>query len=187
MPPEAVDAVFLTHVHGDHVLGAVDADGRPTFPNARYLMGRDEWAFWTDEALLQTAPEWAARTARRVLPALAGVMQTVEDGEAIAPGIRAHAAPGHTVGHMAVELASGDGRLLALADTVLHPIHLEHPEWTAVVDQRPEQTVETRRRLLAYAADNAIPVLAFHIWPFPSLGRVVRAETAWAWAVDGSG
>jgi glyoxylase-like metal-dependent hydrolase (beta-lactamase superfamily II) len=41
--PEAVDLVFCTHLHIDHVgwntVGA-DGDWTPTFPNARYLVGR---------------------------------------------------------------------------------------------------------------------------------------------------
>jgi glyoxylase-like metal-dependent hydrolase (beta-lactamase superfamily II) len=49
--PEAVDYVFCTHLHVDHVgWNTRRADGRwvPTFPNARYLFHRKEWEFWKD-------------------------------------------------------------------------------------------------------------------------------------------
>ena len=39
--------MVLTHAHPDHVGGAVNAQGRPTFPNARYVISEAEWEFWT--------------------------------------------------------------------------------------------------------------------------------------------
>ena len=43
--PEDVDTVILTHGHPDHIGGTVDKDGRPAFPDARYVMWKDEWDF----------------------------------------------------------------------------------------------------------------------------------------------
>jgi hypothetical protein len=40
------DTVILTHAHPGHIGGTLDQAGRPAFPNARYVMSRDEWAFW---------------------------------------------------------------------------------------------------------------------------------------------
>jgi glyoxylase-like metal-dependent hydrolase (beta-lactamase superfamily II) len=48
------------------------------------------------------------------------------------PGIGAIPAPGHTPGHMVVSVCSGDERLLYIGDTVLHPLHLEHPDWIPI-------------------------------------------------------
>jgi len=70
--------------------------------------------------------------------------------------------------------------LLYLVDTVLHPIHVAHPEWVAAVDLLPEQTVATRRRLLQRAATDGALTLAFH-FPAPGLGHVVAQGDAWAW------
>ena len=42
---EDVDVVFLTHLHIDHVGWNTDRDGRPVFPNARYLAHADAVAF----------------------------------------------------------------------------------------------------------------------------------------------
>ncbi len=179
--PESVDVVFLTHGHGDHIGGNVDAQGRATFPNARYVMGRTEWEYWTAEANLATMSTWAARLVRRCLLPLAGRVTLVEPGSEIAPGIRAVDAPGHTVGHLAVEIVSGSERLLHVADAFLHPIHLEHPDWMAAYDADAAQTVETRRALCRRAVASDALVLAFHFDPFPGLGRIVADGAAWRW------
>src|SRR5215217_2699086 len=50
--PEDIDTVILTHGHPDHIGGSSDAEGKPTFPNARYVMWKGEWDFWTSESTL---------------------------------------------------------------------------------------------------------------------------------------
>jgi len=109
-----------------------------------------------------------------------GQLDLVDRETEIVPGIRAVAAPGHTPGHMALAISSGGEQLLVIADAVLHPIHLEQPEWYAVVDFIPEQAVATRRRLLNRAAAEKALVLAFH-FPFPGLGHVVQKGEGWQW------
>jgi glyoxylase-like metal-dependent hydrolase (beta-lactamase superfamily II) len=81
---------------------------------------------------------------------------------------------------MALALSSGGEQLLCISDAVLHPIHLEQPDWYAGVDFAPEQTVATRRRLLNRAATERALVLAFH-FPFPGLGYVIQKGQAWQW------
>ena len=179
--PEDIDIVVLSHIHGDHILGCVQEGENLTFPNARYVMGRDEWEFWTTEQSLKTAPEWAVKTAQRILPALSEKMSVIEGQGTVVPGIDILPAPGHTFGHVAVEIMSEGEQLIYLADTALHPIHLEYPHWTAVVDQLPKQTVQTRLALYERAAQLESLVLLFHFHPFPSLGHIVKDGNSWRW------
>jgi len=182
--PEEIDTVILTHGHPDHIGGNTDADGRPAFPNARYVMWKDEWDFWTSEQAERKLDEHVKEVlmgfARKNLPPIRDRLDLVDHEMEIVPGMRAIAAPGHTAGHMALAIVSRGQELMCISDAVLHPIHVEHPEWYAVVDFTPEQLVSTRRQLLSRAMAKKARVLAFH-FPFPGLGHVVQKEEGWQW------
>jgi len=182
--PEDIDTVILTHGHPDHIGGNIDSEGKPAFPNARYIMWKDEWDFWTSEPNLaeldvdEHIKEVLITVARNNLPPIQDQLDLIDHETEIVPGIRAIAAPGHTPGQMAVAIASASEQLLHISDAAIHPIHLEQPDWYAAVDFAPEQALTTRRRLLDRAAAQKALVFAFH-FPFPGLGRVVQKGEGW--------
>ena len=182
--PEDIDVVILTHCHPDHIGGNSLDNGQLAFPNARYALWKSEWDFWTSEQaeakLDEHVREVLLSIARKNLPPIQDRLDLIEHEREILPGIDAIAAPGHTPGHMALAISSGGERLLCISDTVLHPIHLEHPEWCAVVDFAPDQVLATRHRLLKRAAEEKALVLAFH-FPFPGLGHILPKGDGWEW------
>lgn len=182
--PEDIDTIIITHGHPDHLGGNTDKDGKPAFPHARYVIWKDEWDFWTTEraekALGEHSREILLKYARQNLPPIKGRLDLIDHETEIIPGISAVAAPGHTPGLMALAISSKSEQLLCISDTVLHPIHLEHPEWCSVFDVVPELVGVARRKLLDKAAAEKALVIAFH-FPFPGLGHVLRKGKAWQW------
>jgi glyoxylase-like metal-dependent hydrolase (beta-lactamase superfamily II) len=184
--PKDIDSVILTHGHPDHIGGNIDKKGNPTFPNARYVMWKDEWEFWISEPNLgeltisDHGKELLVNVAQDNLLPLRDQIDLISHEMEIVPGIRGISAPGHTPGHMVVEVISGSDQLLYISDTVLHSIHLEEPDWYSAVAINPHQVVETRRRILDMASKEDVLTLASH-FTFPCLGHVSQKDSAWHW------
>lgn len=177
--PGNIDTVILTHGHLDHIGGITDASDKVVFTNARHVMWRQEWEFWNSEAGL-AFDEWDAIHARQKLQPLADRLDLIDRETEIVPGVLAFLALGHTVGHMAVSIVSGNEQLLCISDAIGHPIHLEHPEWNIVYDYQPEITVRTRRQLIDRAEAEHALVLAYH-FDFPGLGHIYRQQGEVEW------
>jgi glyoxylase-like metal-dependent hydrolase (beta-lactamase superfamily II) len=95
--------------------------------------------------------------------------------------VRVIPAPGHTPGHIAVEVAAADEFLLYIGDTVLHPLHLEHPDWYPIYDILPEEAAASKRRIFDRAVAEKALVMGQHFSPFPGLGTVAKQGEGWLW------
>ncbi|AEW99662.1 MBL fold metallo-hydrolase [Streptantibioticus cattleyicolor] len=178
-PPDSVDLVILTHLHADHVgwnTREANGDWVPTFPNSRYLTSRTEREFWAgydmDEARAQMFRDSVIPVER------AGLLDLVDvpaEGVEVAPGVRLLPTPGHTPGHVAVELTSRGETALITGDCVHHPVQFAHPAIGACVDIDPRRSEATRRELFGSLAGTGTLVLGTHFAP-PTAGHVVADQ-----------
>lgn len=169
--PESVDAVVCTHLHVDHVgWNTMLRDGKwvPTFPKARYLIGRKELAHWQSEKD-QEQQEILADSVQPILDA--GLAELVEMDHRISPEIRLAPTPGHTPGHVSVMIESEGETAVITGDMTHHPCQMAHPDWSPPFDSDPKAAAVMRRRMFAEWADKPILVIGTH-YAAPTAGHV---------------
>jgi len=179
--PESIDSIFITHAHPDHVGGALDDQGNPVFSQAKYHICKTEWDFWFSEQALIQAGEWMTNITREKLTPLKEKASLLEQDGEILPGVSVIFDPGHTPGHMVISFASNGERLLYTGDTVLHPLHLEHPDWLPVFDLLPESAATSKQQIFDLAASTQCWVMGQQFPPFPSLGHIIKQDIGWKW------
>ena len=171
--PEQVSVVVVTHMHGDHIGGLMEA-GKPAFANARYVMGEAEYAFWTDPARAGTPAENGRKAVLEKVVPLAEKATFIADGAEIVPGISAVAAFGHSPGHMVFRLDSDGKGMMLTADTANHYVlSLQRPDWEVRFDMDKAKAAETRRRVFDMIATERLPFIGYHM-PFPAVGFVEK-------------
>jgi glyoxylase-like metal-dependent hydrolase (beta-lactamase superfamily II) len=162
-PPESIDTVLCTHLHVDHVgwnTRLVGGKWVPTFPRARYLMGRTEYDHWRT---VKDRPDMANILADSVTPIIeAGLATMVETNERICDEITLIPTLGHTPGHVSVMIQSQGEQALITGDFMHHPCQIAHPEWSTLADSDPDQGIETRRRMFQRLAGTPVLIIGTH-------------------------
>jgi glyoxylase-like metal-dependent hydrolase (beta-lactamase superfamily II) len=184
--PESVDTVICTHLHFDHVgwnTRLVDGAWVPTFPNARYVIPRREWEFWSTADSASIGRSDLGDTLSPVFDA--GLVDLVPGDHRVADGVRLEPAPGHTPGQVAVVVESAGARAVVTGDLVHHPVQFAAPDIASAADEDPAEATATRRAFVARYADTGTLVVGTH-FPDPTAGHLTVVDGEARFTPDGS-
>jgi glyoxylase-like metal-dependent hydrolase (beta-lactamase superfamily II) len=175
--PKTIDTVIISHFHPDHISGLRNKAGAAVYPNAEIIVPAGEWAFWNDDGEMSKAADiWkpSFMHTRRVFGPIAKDVRRFESGKEVVPGITSVDARGHSPGHAAFVIASGNSKLLYIADATNNPVlFARNPEWHLWADADKAMAVATRKRLLDMAAAERMPIQGYH-YPFPAVGYIEK-------------
>ena len=171
---EDIDTVLCTHLHVDHVgwnTMLVDGQWQPTFPNARYLMGRTEFEYWRERS---DHHEQSAVFGDSVKPVFdAGLVDLVDTSHRVCNEVRLVPTIGHTPGHVSVEISSKGQQALITGDFIHHPCQMAYPAWASAADTDQEQSTHTRWDVFGRLAGTPTLVIGTH-FAGATAGRIVR-------------
>jgi glyoxylase-like metal-dependent hydrolase (beta-lactamase superfamily II) len=174
LKPEDIHYVMCTHLHVDHVgWNTTLENGRwvPTFPKARYLFAETELNHWVEEHKREPNDV----IADSVIPVIeAGRVDVVKETHQLGDHLRLTPTPGHTPGHVAIEIGKGGRTEAVLTGDLIHsPLQARYPGLGMRADTDRAQGGVTRRKFLECHCE-ANTLLCTGHFPSPSSGRVSR-------------
>ena len=185
--PEQVDAVLITHFHGDHVGGLASPDAKAVFPNATVYAAKAEADFWLSPEQTAKAPEAMQGFFKMAQASLkpyvdANRLQTFSGDVELLPGVKAVATPTHTPGHTSYLFESQGHRMLVLGDLIhFSTVQFALPDVSIDFDSDQPHAVATRKKIFSWVAKDQLLVAGAHL-PFPGLGQIrANGKKAYAW------
>ncbi len=171
---EQIDYVFCTHLHIDHTgWNTTLKDGRwvPTFPNAKYIFHKKEYAAWEAEHKKGNNPPGTVFRDNCLPIVEAGQALLVDDDYQLDDTITLTPTPGHSPHHCCVNIFSRGQKAIVTGDMMHHPIQCRETSWCIGADWNMEQSTASRRSFLASVADTPTLIMPIH-FAAPTVGLV---------------
>jgi glyoxylase-like metal-dependent hydrolase (beta-lactamase superfamily II) len=181
---ESITDIFISHAHGDHIGGVINAEGALAFPNATIHLSAPEWEF-----LKSMKEEMAKNTGNprhaQMVAAIAPKIRTFEPGAELIPGVvKAVPITGHTPGHSGYSIGSGESSLLYVGDAMHHHVvSVQRPDWTIAFDGDAPTAQKSRRELIAQSAASKQRIYAIH-FPYPGVGTFEQRGEEYVWVAE---
>lgn len=173
---DAVDLVVLTHLHPDHI-GWNLTDGKPTFPNARYMVSKADWDYWTQPSVLENAQH----VTDQALPLKSlNVLDLIEGAYKITDELTTMDTPGHTPGHVSILISSAGEHGFILGDVAHTPAQAHYTDWSPMFDVDGDLSRQTRHHVLDRLESDGILVSAGH-FPGSGFGRFAQSGGRRVW------
>src|SRR3989440_4670097 len=182
--PKSIDTVLLTHMHPDHSAGLTDmSNGQLLFPNAELVMHENELAHWFDDGAMAKVDERSAQlyflAGREQVAPYKSRTRLFREGEMF-PGVTAVPSLGHTPGHTAYFIASGNDQLMIWGDTVHVPeVQPAIPEAGRAFDTDLAAAAASRKRMFDRVSVERVLIAGMHLH-FPAFSRLARRGDAYA-------
>ena len=182
--PEDIDAICISHLHGDHI-GGLLKDDKAAFPKAKLYISKVEYNYWTSDETINQTPEnrrGGFLSAKKAIEAYKDRLQLFEpnvdenDFRSLMPDIIAFATYGHTPGHTVYLINSNDNMLLIWGDlTHAMAIQMPHPELGVTYDSDSAKAIQSRDLALKIVSYYSIPVAGMHI-AYPGIGTIEKSD-----------
>jgi len=179
--PKSVTDIFISHVHGDHVGGLVNAEGAPIYPNATIHISKPEWKFLTTISM-DIAKQMGLGNRDVLVAAMKPKLDAFAPGSQLVKGtVKAVDIKGHTPGHSGYLITSGPDSLLYVGDSMHHSIiSVQKPDWPMAFDSDQATGAKSRAALIADSAAKSQRIYAVH-FPFPGIGKFEKKGDGYVW------
>ena len=178
---DKIDTILVSHLHPDHIFGLMEKDtNAQVYPNAEILIGETEYNFWTEPGLIEKLPEGRQGLAKRIQATFPNWknVNRFQSGKEVVPGITAVDTFGHTPGHIAFHIGSGNDQTMLLGDLLIKPaLFLSNLDWQLSFDADKDMASKTRKAVVERAVADNMNIAGYH-FGFPNSGKIEK---------DGSG
>lgn len=171
---EQVDTVVLTHMHGDHMDGAVHVNGPVLVHDRELEFSRTRAARVAQRLFRQPVP---AGVDFKPIALDGGPFGAFERSKTLSDDGRiiAVATPGHTPGHISIICVDDEGRHVLLAGDATDTLAQLHARRADAVSPKPAVAVATMEAILAHGREHPTVYLPAH--DLESAARLAAGST----------
>jgi len=174
--PEDITDIFFTHLHPDHIAGAIDKNGKAMFPNAMVKVLGIELNFWSKDDFddVEINGKNFADLSKTVIKAYDNKIETLTSQQEIIPGVYPVALPGHTPGHAGFRVDDDDNSFIQMGDVLHAPnLQLADPNISVMFDIDLEDGMKSRKRIFDMVCNDKIICSGGHMLE-PKFGYLDR-------------